>query len=104
MMSNARMAPAVATAAASAEAAASSDRRVRTSQLPFTASLALAGAVPVGPPAPAGGRDGAIPVAGPGLAEPGRPVRAGSKAVTGAAVPEPGAAPALRGGVKDSRP
>src|SRR5689334_8830610 len=100
---------AVAAAAASAEAAASSDRRVRTSQLPFAAPGLLAVAGPVTPWPPAGGRDGAVPGRGPelgpgpGLAEPGRPVRAGSKAVTEAAAAEPAAAP-LRGGVEVPRP
>src|SRR5689334_22470963 len=98
------MTPAVAAAAASAEAAASSDRRVRTSQLPFAAPGLLAGADPVPPRPPAGGRDGAGLGPGPGLAEPGRPVRAGSKAVTGAAAAEPAAAAPLRGAVKVPRP
>src|SRR5690242_6202711 len=102
------MALAVAAAAASAEAAARSDRRVRTSQLPFAAPGLLAAADPVPPRPPAGGRDGAAlrpgPELGPGpgLAEPGRPVRAGSKAVTGAAAAEPAAAP-LRGGAEVPR-
>ena len=91
MTSAARMALAVAAAAASAEAAASSDRRVRTSQLPFAPDRALAGAVAPAPPLPAGGpvpAFGPVPALGPvlraepGLSEPGRPVRAGSKAVT----------------------
>src|SRR5437764_15487998 len=54
-MSIARMALAVATAAARAEAAASSDRRVRTSQLPVAAGASGPAAAPR---RPRGGRDG----------------------------------------------
>src|SRR5690349_9054276 len=57
---------AVAAAAASAEAAASSDRRVRTSQLPFAAPglLAVAGPVTPWPPAGAAAEPAAAPLRG----------------------------------------
>src|SRR5947209_5907832 len=105
-MSIARMALAVATAAARAEAAASSDRRVRTSQLPFAAGASGPAAAP---PRPSGGRDGlalgwlalgwlALGWLALGWPVLGRPVRAGWKAVTAGALRED------RGGAEASRP